>query len=202
MRYMKYDLFPTQVIRFDAADALEPGDVDAMKRDVDAMIEDGRMMQVNDLTPKHQSKPVLFSEGCPPHWARLRSSFMAACSMYIDTVDDAVKNQDKVQPTGCRAWFYKGWGSLNRVETNPWHDHSPSFISGVFYLDVPGDGKSGGTVFADPRRNEGRGTRQQEVPPMPLTWVLFPGWLTHRSSNLDTEQPRYVIAADCYVRVP
>jgi hypothetical protein len=81
-----------------------------------------------------------------------------------------------------------------RIESNPWHHHNPAFLSGVYYLKIPGDGTVGGTEFHDPRTAPALGTRNQSVEPVENSWVIFPGWLQHRSNYVDTEEPRYVIA--------
>ena len=84
---------------------------------------------------------------------------------------------------------------------NPMHNHTPSYLSGVFYLRIPGDLSVGGTEFFDPRSNIGRGMRDIEIKPINLSWVIFPGWLDHSAGTVDSDEWRYTIAEDSYVRV-
>ena len=46
-----------------------------------------------------------------------------------------------------------GLNELDQAEGNPWHDHNPAFLSGVYYLHVPGRwNKRENLVFYDPRK--------------------------------------------------
>ena len=68
-------------------------------------------------------------------------------------------------------------------------------------MHVPGDGKSGGTEFFDPRTAPAHTTRMQEIAPIENTWIIFPGWLGHRSRQLPLEEPRYVVSGNAYARI-
>jgi len=197
--FMKYDLFPTNIVR-SKCPSITPQDKQEMMDCADWMIEQG-MYTDNDLTPKYQTHTILFRDDAPPIWKKLREEFYQACRNYLSTVDSFVQNQDALLFTGTGAWVYKGWKALNRAEGNPWHDHNPAFLSGVYYLHDPGDGTTGGTEFHDPRKSEAHGTRMQEILPMENTWIIFPGWLAHRSRQLPLEEPRYVISGNLYVKV-
>ena len=41
----------------------------------------------------------------------------------------------------------------------------------------------------------------QEILPIENTWIIFPGWLGHRSCQLPLEEPRYVVSGNLYVKV-
>ena len=144
---------------------------------------------------------MLFRDDAPPIWQKLREEFYQACRNYLATVDDFIQNQNALDFTGSGAWVYKGWKSLDEKDSNPWHDHNPSFLSGVYYLHDPGDGTTGGTEFHDPRLSSAHTTRMQEILPMENTWIIFPGWLAHRSRQLPLEEPRYVVSGNLYVKV-
>ena len=195
---IKYDLFPTHIVR-SKCPSITPQDKQEMMDCTDWMIEQGMYTQ-NELTPKYQTYIILFRDDAPPIWKKLREEFYNACRNYLTEVE-ICQNQDVLIFTGTGAWVYKGWESLNKKESNPWHDHNPAFLSGVYYLHDPGDGTTGGTEFHDPRKSEAHGTRMQEVLPMENTWIIFPSWLDHRSVQLSLEEPRYVVSADLYVRV-
>ena len=201
MKYQEYKLFPTHVLRFDCSEIITQSEVYTMISDIDKICEDGRHIQNDEKTPKYQSKPILFLEDAPEIWQKLKYTFLDSCQHYLNLVDNFTNNQTALKFTGARAWFYKGWKSFNATQGNPWHNHNPSFLSGVFYLSVPSKGTEGGTEFMDPRANECHAPTAQLIEPMNLTWVIFPGWLYHKSNYCDTETPRYVIAADSYIRV-
>lgn len=201
MRYKEYKLFPTYVFKFDYSEIFTNEDIKVMISDINRICEDGRFIQDDERTPKYQSKPILFLEDAPELWQKLKYTFLESCQNYLDKVENFTNNQNSIKFTGSRAWFYKGWKSFNTTQSNPWHNHNPSFLSGVFYLSVPGDGTTGGTEFMDPRHNESHGCAMQLIDPSNLSWVIFPGWLYHKSNYSDSEIPRYVIAADSFVRV-
>ena len=98
-----------------------------------------------------------------------------ACRNYLNVVTEFCQNQNAIEFTGSAAWVYKGWKELNRAEGNPWHDHNPSFLSGVYYLHDPGDGTTGGTEFHDPRTAPAHGTRIwiRTEEPYGRRWVLW-----------------------------
>jgi len=196
---LNYQLFPTHVVR-SKCPSITPDDKQEMMDCIDWMIEQG-MYTDNDLTPKYQTHVMLFRDDAPAIWLKLREEFYQACRNYLTNVDSFVQNQDRLDFTASGAWAYKGWKSIDQKETNPWHDHNPSFLSGVYYLHIPGDGTEGGTEFHDPRTAPAHGIRMQEILPMENTWIIFPGWLGHRSRQLPLEEPRYVASGDLYVKV-
>ena len=198
-QHIKYDLFPTNIVRSKCL-SITPEDKQEMMDCTDWMIEQG-MYTDNELTPKYQTLVMLFRDDAPAIWLKLREEFYQACRNYLKVVDNFCQNQEYIEFVGCGAWAYKGWKSLNKTESNPWHDHNPAFLSGVYYLHDPGDGTCGGTEFFDPRKSEAHGMRMQEVLPIENTWIIFPGWLGHRSCQLPLEEPRYVVSSDLYVKV-
>ena len=196
---MKYECFPTHIVR-SKCPSITPQDKQEMMACTDWMIEQGMYTQ-NEFTPKYQTLVMLFRDDAPAIWLKLREEFHNACRNYLENVDNFCQNQDKLVFTGSAAWAYKGWESLDQSEGNPWHDHNPAFLSGVYYLHDPGDGTCGGTEFHDPRTAPAHGMRMQEIIPIENTWIIFPGWLSHRSRQLPLEEPRYVVSGNLYVRV-
>tara|TARA_R100000234_G_scaffold84359_1_gene53544 strand:- start:47 stop:655 length:609 start_codon:yes stop_codon:yes gene_type:complete len=199
VEHIRYDCFPTHVVR-SKCPSITPQDKENMKDSADWLIDNGFYVD-NELTPKYQTPLALFRDDAPAVWLKLREEFYHACRNYLTVVDDFCQNQDALVFTDSSAWMYKGWKSLNEKETNPWHDHNPAFLSGVYYLHDPGDGTTGGTEFHDPRKAEAQGIRMQEIMPMENTWIIFPGWLAHRSVQLDLEEPRYVVSGNLYVKI-
>ena len=196
---IKYDLFPTHIVR-SKCPSITPQDKQEMMDCTDWMIEN-KMYTDNELTPKYQTHVMLFRDDAPAIWLKLREEFYQACQNYLTVMPEFCQNQNALEFTGSGAWVYKGWKELNRAEGNPWHDHNPAFLSGVYYLHDPGDGTTGGTEFHDPRTAPAHGTRMQEVLPIENTWIIFPGWLGHKSVQLPLEEPRYVVSGNLYVKI-
>lgn len=191
-------------MRFDVSHQFQQQQYLDMIKDIDDMIVNTQYLQIDARTPQYQSMPVLFNDQCVSgdHWRQLAQSFSDCCYLYTQAVTDYVNNQNSLELTGQRAWFYKGYGSINQSNSNPWHNHMPAFLSGVFYLRIPtGYEHEGGTLFQDFRAAHCLQQRDCHLPPMEHSWIIFPSWMQHRSGQCDTEDPRYVIAADCYVRV-
>ena len=207
MRSQTIEVFPTILKRYDASDVITEQDVKEMINDIDDIHQNHQdWMQLDDLTVRYQCKPILFNHDYPyaakPHWQRLTKTFVDACYDYTQSVSDRLKNQDNLDLTGVRAWFYKS--NRESWQQNPnrvYHNHSPSYLSGVFYLRVVGDLATGGTEFCDPRGPGEKSVRNIEVTPMNLTWIIFPGWLDHAAGPADSDDWRYTIAADSYVKV-
>ena len=199
VEHIKYDLFPSHIVR-SKCPSITPQDKQEMMACTDWRIEQG-MYTESALTPKYQTDVIIFRDDAPPIWKKLREEFYNACRTYLTVVNDFCQNQDLLDFTGSGGWVYKGWESLNKGQDNPWHDHNPSFLSGVYYLHDPGDGTCGGTEFHDPRTAPAIGTRMQEILPLENTWIIFPGWLPHRSCQLPLEEPRYVVSGNLYVKV-
>ena len=199
VEHINYEVFPTHVIR-SKCPSITSQDKQDMMDCTDWMIEQG-MYTDNELTPKYQTDVILFRDDAPAVWKKLRQEFYNACGTYLQVVSEFCQNQNALEIAGSGAWVYKGWHSIDQKETNPWHDHNPAFLSGVYYLHDPGDGTCGGTEFHDPRTAPAHGTRMQEILPIENTWIIFPGWLAHRSRQLPLEEPRYVVSGNAYVRV-
>ena len=200
MNCQVHELFPTHIVRTDTSGFITPEDQQMMMMSVDQLIELGMYAQ-GDLIPKYQTHVMLFQDDAPPIWHKLKKTFHDACETYLKTIPDFCRNQDCVEFTALGAWAYKGWKSINAKEGNPWHHHNPAFLSGVYYLKVPDNEPAYGTEFHDPRTAEAHGTRFQSVPAKEFSWIIFPGWLSHKSIQADSEEPRYVIAANMYVKI-
>ena len=196
---MKYDLFPTHIVR-SKCPSITREDKQEMMACTDWMIEQ-KLYTDNELTPKYQPATILFRDDAPAIWLKLREEFYQACRNYLDRVECFCSNQDSLMFSCSNAWVYKGWHSIDQKETNPWHDHNPTFLAGVYYLHDPGDGTSGGTEFHDPRTSPAHGVRMQEILPMENTWIIFPAWLPHRSRQLPLEEPRYVVSGNLFIKI-
>jgi|GEM_PF-3390091 len=198
MKQYKCDaIFPTNVLQIDFSDVITKEDQELMTKSVDELIEGG-CYEKTPYHPKYQTKFILFNDSAPKIWLKLKQTFIESCYFYIKNVDHFTNNTDSMRVIDTHAWCYKGWKSLNEEQNNPWHNHNPAFLAGVFYLKIPNNANCGGTELGDPRFPECQGTRNFMTSPMEFTWSIFPGWLPHRSVYIDSEEPRYVIAANAY----
>ena len=208
MQYKKIDLFPTTVLVV-KDDIFNKNEISSMIDDINYIIDQGTYVQVNELTPREQSRPILWRKEIPWYngeynlcWDKLLTSFQSACSLYLQQVEYFVKQPESVFFTHARAWFYKGWHDLNIHESNPVHDHAFALLTGVYYLQIPGtDPNISGTEVFDPRYENAESSRSYAVPGEQGTWSIFPGWMKHRSMRTESNDPRYVIACDAFAAV-
>ena len=203
MKYRVDHIFPTEILTLDLSGEFTQLEIRSMTDHIDHMIESGQDMQLDDATPRYQCLPVLFRENAPELFSnRLRKLFFRACARYLRDVKNFTVNQDAIVFTHTSAWFYCGWPEINSNSQNPWHQHAPAFLSGVFYLRNAGDPETSGTIFHDPRGPWSHASRMRYVPGTPGHLVVFPGWLYHKPMLDDNNrEKRYTIACNAYAAV-
>lgn len=197
----KTEAFPTVLARFDTSSVITLEDRQSMISDIDHVIEHRLdLLDTGQSTPQYQSKTMLFTEEFTsrPHWQKLADTWVDCCGIYMNQIPNLISKVEELYPTHIRAWFYRSDKSVQPIK--PWHSHTPGFLSGVFYLRIPGDNsKQGGTEFEDPRTGEARGPRDIMMLPLENSWLIFPSWLRHRADPSLTSDRRYTVAADMYV---
>jgi hypothetical protein len=197
IRYKIDHTFPTSIIQFDYSDSFTKDDQKIMTDYIDNEIVQGRY-EDTPYHPKYQTKGNLFKSDSENIWKKLELTFIESCRFYLDNIENFSNNQNSLQVSYVNAWAYKNWKSLNATTINPWHNHNPAFLSGIFYLKIPGDQTYGGTEFGDPRLPDCHGCINFMSVPMEFTWSIFPAWLRHRTVHIDSEECRYVIASNLY----
>lgn len=203
IKYFKTDLFPTSMIKIDLSDHFTSQDQDEMIKDIDHLIDTG-LYENNGCHPLYQTKIILFNDDRPKVWKKLKNSFYNACYLYLENVPEFCSKHilPTINPIDSHAWAYKSWHSLNQKQNNnPVHTHSPAFLSGVFYLNLPISDYKKGTEFFDPRSSTLATTASYVMEPSLFSWLIFPGWLPHRACLMNSEEPRYTIAANMYISI-
>ena len=194
-KFREFKLFPTSVVQVSFEDEFSDADLSDMMSDVDELIESG--FYAKPPIPTFQTQQILFDDNAPLIWQKLKKSFVSACKIYLQEVNDFCPRQQSVRFTSCAAWAFRQ--DVDSIDNNPWHNHNPSFLSGVFYLKC--DDASLGTEFMDPRTAPADGMRNQATPANEYSWSIFPGWLPHKSC-LSLDNPiRYVVAANMYADI-
>lgn len=171
---------------------------------IDHLSTNPDVVYTNEYSPKIMSRSILFKAGTDPVFEKLKYSFSRACKEYLTAVKLSA-NQECVQFVTAEAWFLKSEEQhMNAKEhiVSAWHEHNPAYLSGVFYLSVPGDLEESGTEFHDPRMAPAVSKNNHvAVPAIDLGWNIYPGWLQHRPTRVVGNKPRYTIAADLFVVV-
>lgn len=202
MRYQELNLFPTTLLRVDVSDKISSEDMVKLVSEIDRYCEDPQYLFQEEGIPNYQSKAFLFDDDNMSFVCKkLKQTFLTSCELYLKKVPHLCDRQDKVMPLHTRAWFFKSWKSMDSVK-DVLHSHSPAFLSGIFYIKIPTSSETdGGTLFVDPRNGESKFGRKSHVSAIEGSWIIFPGWLQHMSKRCDSDSPRYVIAADLFVKV-
>ena len=151
------------------------------------MVSDGKYFT---NSPRFQTNENIFKlQGSI--WLKYRMSFLMSVFMYLGK---------EVQVAEMMAWSYMT--NLDTVENRDsyWHHHNNNQwkkkMSGVFYLHIPDDVKDldyAGTEFA-PNGPEADG--KYFVRPAEFTWLIFPGESWHRPGIVQSNNYRFIIAAD------
>ena len=162
-------------------------DREKMIVDIRQLINQGRYWT---NCPRYQTTDNIF--GLPgEHWTNIKMSFIWSVFAYI---------KRDVQIKSVKSWSYMT--SLKYTEEDRdslWHTHEregSKVVSGVYYLHVPQDVDTvtAGTEFAPlgPEKQEGRFFAEAKQG----CWAIWPGTSWHRPGILQSEEDRFIIAAD------
>lgn len=143
-------------------------------------------------SPKFQTLENLFSRH-EPVWLKYRMSFLFSVFMYLGR---------EVRVSNMMAWSY-----MTNLEThedrdklwhNHWHPTKPDarIMSGIWYLHIPEDVKDrdycGTEIAPDGPEKDGKFF----VKPTDGNWLIYPGDQWHRPGIPQSENFRFIIAAD------
>jgi hypothetical protein len=164
-------------------------DADARKRmtgDIDTIIANGDYWK---NSPPYQTNINIF--GLPTtDWVNLKMSFIWSCFAYM---------KQERQIKAVKSWGYKTNLQTEENRDNYWHTHirpDATVLSGVYYVDMPSNinFNIAGTEFAP---NGVEDEMSYFFAPAKLGhWIIFPGKSWHRPGILQSNEWRYIVAAD------
>jgi hypothetical protein len=141
-------------------------------------------------SPKYQTQENLFSRR-EPVWLKMRQSFIYSCFMFLGK---------EARIKGINSWVFMTSAKDEVDRNNLWHhhyyDHSINKLSGIWYVYIPknvSNPELTGTEFAF---NGVGGGNDVFNPPNEFTWNIYPSKLWHRPGVTDSEEYRFVFAAD------
>jgi hypothetical protein len=140
-------------------------------------------------SPPYQTDINIFGLGTED-WTNLKMSFIWSCFAFM---------RKEVQIKTVKSWGYMT--SLRNPEdrNNYWHNHirpDATVLSGVYYLHMPPriNLEIAGTEFAP------KGVEHPEsyffAPARVGNWIIWPGKEWHRPGILQSEENRFIVAAD------
>jgi hypothetical protein len=141
-------------------------------------------------SPRFQTKENIFSR-TEPIWLKYRMSFIFSVFLYLGR---------EVKVSNSMAWIFMT--NLSTVEDREklWHHHhhkpNSNMLSGVFYLKIPNDVKDRdycGTEISP----KGPGSDGNFfIKPRDFSWIIYPSNLWHRPGITQSNEWRFVLAAD------
>lgn len=163
--------------------------------------EDSRARMVSDIrqviatghywknSPPYQTDINIFGLGTED-WINLKMSFVWSCFAYM---------KKEVQIKTVKSWGYQT--SLRNAEDRDsyWHTHTrpdATVLSGIYYLHMPPrvNMDTSGTEFAP---NGVEDPRSYFFAPAKVgSWIIFPGKSWHRPGLLQSQEDRFIVAAD------
>ena len=170
---------------YDWTTLIDNDDRDKMISDIDQVIADGKYWT---NSPPYQTNINIFGL-TTPYWNNLKMSFIWSAFAYM---------QRERQIKSVKSWGYKTNSDTQEDRDTYWHQHirdDSVVLSGVYYLHIPLDSNlsTSGTEFA-PNGVEAGG--YYYAPANLGSWIIFPGKTWHRPGILNSNEYRYIVAAD------
>lgn len=143
-------------------------------------------------SPLYQTKENLFARR-EPIWLKYRMSFLMSVFLYLDR---------EVKVSNMMAWSYMTNLSSHENRDKLWHNHwhptnpAAKIMSGIWYLHIPSDVKDldycGTEIAPEGPESEGKFF----VRPSTGQWLIYPGDQWHRPGIPQSDNFRFIIAAD------
>lgn len=143
-------------------------------------------------SPKFQTQENLFARP-ESFWLKYRMSFLMSVFMYLGR-EARVANM-------------MAWSFMTNLETAEdreklWHDHwhpthpDAKMISGIYYLHIPEDVKDRDYCGTEMAPKGPEGGDKYFITPADFTWVIYPSNTWHRPGIAQSNEWRFVLAAD------
>ena len=164
-------------------------DTDSRERmvaDVDGIIASGNYFT---NSPKFQTKVNIFGLQSSD-WSNLKMSFIWSCFAFMNK---------EVQIKNIQSWSFQTSLKTAEDRDNLWHHHNhnpeTTTVSGVYYLQLPSDADehtSGTGLAPNGVQGDGKYTTTWKTG----HWMIYPGKIWHRPGELQSNENRYIVAAD------
>jgi hypothetical protein len=175
--------------QYDFSSLINQSDMDQLKSMTKGIIDSGNYFH---NSPKFQTKENLFFRQ-DPVMLKMRQSFVYSCFMFLGR-EVRIKNM--------MSWVFMTSAKDAEDRNNMWHNHHLSdndgttdTVSGLWYIHIPVTANPDitGTEFAMdyPTFND-----TFFLKPNNLTWNIYPSKLWHRPGITDSDDYRFVFAAD------
>jgi len=176
--------------QYDWSSLIKQEDNEQIKNVVKNIIDSGNYFT---NSPKFQTKENLFARK-ETVFLKMRQSFIYSCFMFLG---------GEVKIKNIMSWCFMTSQKEVEDRNNNWHTHhlnnndgTTDTLSGVWYVDIPNsitNQDTAGTEFCLDWVN-----KQDYIylRPNNLTWNIYPSKLWHRPGIIDSDEYRFVFAAD------
>jgi hypothetical protein len=141
-------------------------------------------------SPPFQTKENIFARS-EEVWLKYRMTFLLSCFFYAGK---------EVKVTGMKAWSFMTNLSTVEDRNKYWHHHAKygegKGLSGIMYLRIPEDVKDRSTCGTEIAPNGPESDGKFFVTPSDYTWMIYPSETWHRPGIVQSEDWRFIIAAD------
>lgn len=141
-------------------------------------------------SPKFQTKENIFSRP-EPVWLKYRMSFLFSVFLYLGR---------EVKVSNMMAWSFMTNLATSENRDNLWHHHhhkpESKMLSGIFYLHIPSDVKDLDYCGTEMAPSGPDSEDKFFVRPSPFSWLIYPSSEWHRPGIVQSNQYRFVLAAD------
>lgn len=143
-------------------------------------------------SPRFQTKENIFNRS-ESVWLKYRMSFLFSVFMYLGRE--------------AKVFNMQAWSFMTNLEgaedrNNLWHHHwhpkqaNSKMLSGIWYLDIPNDIIDRDTAGTEMAPNGPEGTGRFYVRPTDYNWLIYPSDQWHRPGIVQSNQYRFILAAD------
>jgi hypothetical protein len=140
-------------------------------------------------SPPFQTQENVFAHP-GAHWLKYRMTFLTSVFLYLG---------HEARVANMMAWSFMT--NLSTVENRDtyWHHHdkhSGRSLSGILYLHIPDDVTDLSTCGTEMAPNGPEGDGKYFIQPSLNTWNIYPSETWHRPGIVQSNQYRFVLAAD------
>lgn len=175
--------------KFDFSSLITEQDNQEACRIVKDIIADGNYFT---NSPKYQTKENIFSRQ-EPIWLKYRMSFLFSVFMYLGK---------EVRVGNMMAWSFmtnlEGAEDREKLWHHHWHPSRPDakLMSGIWYLHIPTDVKDRDYCGTEMAPNGVDNDEKFFVRPTDGHWLVYPSDQWHRPGIVQSDQYRFILAAD------
>jgi hypothetical protein len=141
-------------------------------------------------SPKYQTKENIFSRQ-EAVWLKYRMSFLFSVFMYLGK---------EVKVSNMMAWSFMTNLSTAEDRNRYWHHHQhkadKNMLSGIMYLHIPADVKDMDYCGTEMAPNGPEGDGKFFIKPSFNSWLIYPSKEWHRPGIVQSNEYRFVLAAD------